>query len=402
MVKSNKISRYDVFIILLGLYMISNMLYKLFPEIVSPNRIVGVAIIITIGNIYLKCFQRSDLLIILYLFFISIYTQIISVDYFLNFEHIQYFVTTVLILWKIRNRKIREQLYLAVIRNRKFLFFIIYSIAISIGIGFTFSSNYSYGYTGFSSGAHPFLSGITFVLSTYTLLICNNKFRIREFVIISLLLTSVFMGSARSYLIPIGLLCIIIYYTKFSMKYMRYIVIVFSVAVLVYIIPSTTIAERFTTSTEQAAYSGQSSVEAFSSGRLVFWGMDLFAFSKLEISEKIFGAGFDYLYHYNAVNYGANIWAHNDFIHILSSIGIIGFCFYSGLLVVLLNDFRLEMKRKNGRIKFAFPIIVGYILIVAFINGLYIYQHFLYSIIMLLLLYTQEGNEYTLKLQKVS
>lgn len=75
------------------------------------------------------------------------------------------------------------------------------------------------------------------------------------------------------------------------------------------------------------------------SGRDIFWEKDLKYFISSSFINKIFGSGMDVTYnlHYEAL--GMKIWAHNDFIHLLLSSGLVGLSVYIYLLFRLYYAF---------------------------------------------------------------
>lgn len=118
---------------------------------------------------------------------------------------------------------------------------------------------------------------------------------------------------------------------------------------------------------------------AFTNARSTIWEIDIREFGNSNLIQKILGQGFDYVPKINEMYYGDPIWAHNDFVQLLLSVGILGLLVY--LLSIL--DVVAKMKCTSFFVKFFFVI---YIFLPAFMNGLYIYQHLTYSVLYLWLM----------------
>ncbi len=105
----------------------------------------------------------------------------------------------------------------------------------------------------------------------------------------------------------------------------------------------TSIFNRFIT-TGSNIYISTNKIEALSSGRLIWWKIDLNQFLSSNVFYKIFGHGFDYVYKINYQYYGLYIFAHNDYIMLLLSMGIIGLSFYLLLFGRFLKIFFVSIK----------------------------------------------------------
>lgn len=80
--------------------------------------------------------------------------------------------------------------------------------------------------------------------------------------------------------------------------------------------------------------SGNSSqLNELTSGRLWFWTYDISKFNSFDSYGKLLGKGFDYPYYINYMLTSSAIWAHNDFINLILSIGIIGCAIYAYFVV---------------------------------------------------------------------
>ena len=374
-----RINKYDCFVSALGLYMFTNITYRLFPQAISPNRIIGILIFLSILLMYMTSLRKSDVFLGIYLISVATVSCLTTNDVSRFLEHIQYYIITVLILWKLKNKKFRDALCKSLLRKKRFLLVMIYLCVLSIIIAFFDPRSFSYGFTGFAQGAHPFISGITLIFCMYAFITYTETINVKQLLCYMVLIVAVCLGAARSYLLSIALLTLILYFVKVKKIQWKVIVAFIIIFAIVIFLPETPIFSRFSSSVNQGMYSGQDAIGAITSGRTVFWKLDLRAFADLPRYKQLFGAGFDYIYTYNLNYYGVEIWAHNDFIHLLVSIGIIGVAGYICILLALFYNLFLDIRRGYGKIKHPIIYAVIYIVGLACINGFYTYQHYVYG-----------------------
>ena len=108
-------------------------------------------------------------------------------------------------------------------------------------------------------------------------------------------------------------------------------------------------------------------------GRLIWWKIDLEAFSNFDIVNKIFGKGFTYLYDLNLVEYGLRISAHNDFLTLLISTGWFGLL---GYLIILKSWFFKKNYNKRKLSDIIFTILL--FIVNAMISGVYGAQQYIF------------------------
>ena len=99
------------------------------------------------------------------------------------------------------------------------------------------------------------------------------------------------------------------------------------------------------------------------------------------------GNGFDYVYYINKTRYGLQIWAHNDFVNVLLCNGIIGIWVYFYSYFCVFRESWRNMKKLDAILLSLF------LLIIALINGLFVYQHYLYSFVIMYLLASSFNNK---------
>lgn len=143
------------------------------------------------------------------------------------------------------------------------------------------------------------------------------------------------------------------------------VLMIMTVAVL-----NSSIMDKFTVvAASQESFYGNF-LDAFTSGRTVFWSLDLEAFGELPLWKQLIGNGLSFAYEVTGTRYVRSIWAHNDYIHILLSYGWIGL----GLYCHCFFRFAAQFKKTFSLRFWPYLCAVGLCVGNAFINGLYFYS----------------------------
>jgi hypothetical protein len=125
----------------------------------------------------------------------------------------------------------------------------------------------------------------------------------------------------------------------------------------------------------------------FTSGRSVFWLIDLRAFYDFGFLNKLAGNGFDYIYYVNKTFYNMEIWAHNDIINLLLSVGLIGTSVYLFVIGRMIKNINVTVGKR-----FPSALLISYVVFPALINGFFMYQHYLYSFVILAIFIMKERD----------
>lgn len=192
---------------------------------------------------------------------------------------------------------------------------------------------------------------ISIILSKVTL---NNFYLLYAFIPIIF----IFLTGARTPLIVVILFSII--FIKVKLKYIWPVLLIFTFFIKDILIENP-IIKKFEATTNS---------NELLSGRTEFWKIDVNYFLNSDIFHMLFGNGIDFPYRLHLREYGMLIWSHNDFLHLLLSIGIIGAISY--LLIMLSFFFEIFNKRKL----FSGVILFLSVISLAFFNGLFIYSDF--------------------------
>ncbi|MFI3325891.1 MAG: glycosyltransferase [Clostridia bacterium] len=196
-------------------------------------------------------------------------------------------------------------------------------------------------------------------LATISMVIYKRKFDIIYSIIP---LYCVFMGSSRTYLL-LGLCIFLVQWYCFLPNSKMFFMSIIPFAMLgLILVFSSSIGDKIIYTLNDSNYG--SFVFRITSGRSNFWGLLIKDWLNEPFLNKLFGSGIEFSYQ------SINIWAHNDFLEILVSFGILGLCEY---LYVMFLVFKKYLKTKNT-IPFYIFITIG---LVWFINAM-LNMHYVY------------------------
>ena len=155
---------------------------------------------------------------------------------------------------------------------------------------------------------------------------------------------------------------------------LRVFIVIISLVAAILIFPKTSMYEKFIT-TFNNQYAGDV-FAGLSNGRTVFWAADLKSFiDDYSFAEKILGRGFSWIKDVNYSITGHRLWAHNDFINLLLSVGIFGLIVY---FIVLIGFFR---KIKNKKL---LVFVLTFVFACALLNGFYLYFPLVASVVFII------------------
>lgn len=143
-----------------------------------------------------------------------------------------------------------------------------------------------------------------------------------------------FMGYSRTYLGVILLMYILFIFEFMRSRTSFYVSIVVGGVVAAFIISVSSISSKIN-STSHGGYLGF--WDTLTSGRSSFWAHDIQQYSQFDIQNLLFGGGFNRIYEINR-QIGVNIWAHNDFINLLITNGIVGLIIYLLPMIFMVHN----------------------------------------------------------------
>lgn len=230
-----------------------------------------------------------------------------------------------------------------------------------------------YRYEG-ETRAFVSFAGTTFLLApiamyVFALLIIQYKLYKNKIYIIALILPSVciLLGSTRTYLV--GLMCawLIFIYLIMKNKKRYFITLISGCVIFIIIVFNSPIKNKFI-DTQNRTELGLDPLNAFTSGRSVFWIYDMQMLLKQSWYKILFGNGNNYLFYLNDAKFRVPLWAHNDFIQLLSDYGILGLSIY--IFIINFTVKSMIGKNKSFLLRLIVYLMWGFI---AFFNMFYTY-----------------------------
>lgn len=381
-----KIKSYNALVCLMAIFMFTTLTYTLWP-ISSPNKIVGFLIFFNVVWIYCTHLTRKKVIVLLVSTFIVGWSLINSSNLFGYVSDAIYLLIAILLLMEIDNDSSKNKLLCALEQSEKIIKWIVILCDLILCVGFFDARCYdssqwdgSY-FIGYTNASHTMASGACLLL-VFTLYIIRNKKNIMSFVYFVPSMIAILKSGARTFLIPIVIVCLFFY--VYHIKKISLKLLVFPIAIIcaAYVFLNSSMVEKFSFSINNQ-YTDMNFLGKLTNGRTAFWVVDLLAFENYNIIQKLVGNGFQYVYMVNEKNFNLAIWAHNDFINCLLSVGLIGTFIYVYMLYRTGKKI-IKIPRKDIVIK---ALLIFYILFPAFLNGFYTYQHYFYSFIILVILY---------------
>ena len=384
----------SIFIII---YSTLQLVYTIINPYVPLSRLVGIGVLLvlifeTLKQSTKKIQQRFSICIC-----VIIITLITCSDLKTNINDALYWLATMLVLYNLQNEKFCSKLYMELHRYRIFGIIVMAcnSAIILLGLNNPACYNSTWGkayYTCYAYSNHVFASTCCLCLC---LLLAFTKDIKSDIVKIFFMLPAslgILQSGSRTFIIPLLIIWAFFYLKR--VKSRNFKIIAFPIAMLTGIkfFLQSGMYQKFINPNTYVLTTGLSK---FSSGRDIFWLIDINAYFNMNFINKILGSGFDFPYYVNETQYSMRIWAHNDFIDLLLSLGVMGVILYFGA-------FMKDIKKMKQKKKLYILLLSIYFMFVSFINGLFVYQHYVYSYMVLFAFMFVECNERRTKISENS
>lgn len=313
---------------------------------------------------------KSELLLCLYAVLGVVMNVAINSFHFYSTNMVFYF--PFLILYFMFFLKYQDD-SIAFCRNHKqYVDFVIVLWVLTILVSLPLAS--SYVYEGETRGFVSF-AGTTFLLCpiaifVFALLAVQYNFWHKKRYVIAMFVPSlcIMLGTTRTYLGVLACAWMLFLYTQIKNKKMYFAVVAIAAVALLGIILLSPIKQKFIAASSRTEI-GIDPLAAFTSGRSTFWTYDILTMIKNNPIRIIFGNGVNYLFKINYAHFGNPLWAHNDFIQILSDYGIFGVLVYLGMFRMLFKKTFQEIKIS----KMAVMMLIAIWAFNAFFNMFYTY-----------------------------
>lgn len=389
-----KINYYRLFIYLILLNSFVSLTNSFYPSNLSLGKIIGAMIIIVLFAIYIKNLKRKDIYFLMFIIIFDVIQLFRLEDISIDLENIIFFTSTTMILWKFSEIDIRIKLKneFEMISNTIFLTtnFLLVIVIFSL---FSNSSwvivNGQRTFIGFCDSGHKMAGNLCLISSIYFLYFINKKIRIRDMIYFAIIFSIILLTGSRTYLMSYLVIMILLYIKKMRKNNFIKLLSPFIMLIGIYLFINSSIFARFFIM-GQNQYVSNDFWEATSSGRLIWWKIDLETFGNFDFIHKIVGKGFTYLYHLNLIEYGLKISAHNDFITLLISSGIYGIIGY----IIILKQwfFKKDENKKSNAISIIITILMY--MVNAMISGVFGAQQYVFcNLIISLVLLNNNSNK---------
>jgi hypothetical protein len=302
----------------------------------ATNQIMVIVSIILFIVIY---FQRSIKMSCLYFLLLVILNHVYSLsntslNQVLNKNTLFYFAFIALFYIMLNNNPEILITYLKYDSKYAKVIILIWSILILASL--PFRSSYESGYfVSFSGDGFRLGPTCLFILSLVAFLYIHSSQK-KYLVYTVLPIACLLMSFSRTYFF-IGLLLFMMIWFLVIKKISRFVISIIAMTpIFLLFLFKSNIWEKFLDTTTQRSY--QDTLGTFTNGRSVFWLKLWDAYTQTDFFSKLFGNGFDFVYSIQ------RIWAHNDFLQILLTFGILGLILYLYLIRRIINTYIAKKK----------------------------------------------------------
>ena len=227
-------------------------------------------------------------------------------------------------------------------KHRVFIDRILYVWNFMVALSFFIPSCYTYegedrGFVSFAGTTFLLcpIAIFVFVLLAYQYILYKRKKYICLMVVPSL---CVLLGTTRTYLVVLLCAWAIFLYAILKNKKHFFGVLILFAAVAIVIVAISPVKDKFITAAGRTETTGQDFWYGFTSGRSIFWAYDMNAIMHNSLDKILFGNGINYLFYLNKPVFKVALWAHNDYIQILSDYGLLGLFIYVYMIYYVVRN----------------------------------------------------------------
>ncbi|MDD4369909.1 MAG: O-antigen ligase family protein [Anaerostipes sp.] len=382
----------DYIALLIMMFTISTLFQGIIPF--SLNRIIITAILILVFFYDLRNPTKHTLFLLLYLVILAFLNVMLTQETSLALKDLIYFGTTLCLLDYLKEKTALDKLKNSFEKYKK-IFKVIFYIVYGITVLSVFSSaNYSYAwgesnyFIGLARDTHVMASSTCLLMAFMLFLFFKEKFSYVRLGMFVMLLFIVFQTGARTYIVSATIILYAYIQGNINGTLKKTILLGIAVTAVVIIFLRSGMYQKFIWSSIASNQGTTDSLVSSTGGRSAFWLIDIKEFVQNNPIYQLIGHGFDYVYQVNYEHYHMHIWAHNDIIDLLLSVGLIGTIYY---LREWVSFFIMSFaQNKNKRLLVAMCV---YIAFPMFFNGLFTVQHYFMSVIIMTITLRGYKNE---------
>lgn len=303
-------------------------------EIINKLVFTVVMVLILIYLLYKGTIKKNNISIILWLTFLGDYLWVMLQGLATNINMMFYFpfffIYTIFVL------ETYESILMFLKENRRFILGVIRVWTILVAISIPMSSSYIHEwgkgtyFVSYTSSPFRLCQAALFIMILVTWLTANENTK-RYLVYDITPLFCMFMGGSRTYLGVGTIVLLINWYLVLKNKRHFYCSLIPLALIFIVILQNTSMQDKI----NATSYTSASYFDFWgtvTNGRSIFWKSMLTAYLDSNFTTKLFGGGFSF-----TINAGEH-WAHNDYIEILCTYGIVGIGIYLYCMIKLIKD----------------------------------------------------------------
>ena len=311
------------------------------------NRVMFVFLFMSLIALLTKRVKKKTLYVIIAMAINYLYSLAVTSGKPDNLNDLFYFPFAIVFLLYMSDSEAQLQTFLE--RNKRVVSFVLNTWSILVFVSFFLPSSYTVEWGGaryFGSYCQTVFRLAPTCIFIMTLAFCAmNFYESRRYFFYTLLpMVSIYMGGSRTYLLVGMALFMVIWYYYVSSKKIFLLSAVPLAGILIFTVSISAMADKIS-ATHSSSNVLTDILAALSSGRTVFWWAEIEAFLASGVIEKLFGHGFNYVYDVNQQAVKARIWAHNDFLQVLLSNGLVGLGLYLFSVRKMLQGLKLRGRK---------------------------------------------------------
>lgn len=342
--------QYSMTIFLILFFLITNLFKDLVP--IPLNQITGGAIIICMVLCIKKLTKLSFWGVLFYILSI-VCAACYSFDVSIHIKYSIYFILNIAVYVFLLDDSIMEQLEHKVYWLKQVVSFVLFLYVLSILVMYNLPVCYStdlwQGIGVFQAFSVPHgVAGSSCLYITISLVMMQfvEKDRLKKILYSCGILFNLFVilqTGARTYLFPaLAIIMLMVFMFVKSMKNRIYILLSCFSGFGGIVFFSSTFQKKMEYSLSFQDINGFTFFQAITSSRSLIWANDLYAFFfESTIVQQILGGGFSRSYEMNSL-WTYTIQAHNGFLELLISTGVVGIVFYCKFLKKILSKYNYK------------------------------------------------------------
>ena len=359
------------------------------PVFSNINRIFLGALVVFLFLMCMKKMRKRDLMLV-FLGFLVWINSIINVNTaLLNINDLIYFWMWIFFFVYLANNFESFIRYLNL--ETKFVkwIIVIWSLLVIVSLRYSDAYYYEWGegtyFKSFADNTFRFATTCLFIAILVGIYVNASGIK-RNLVWLIIPLIGVAASGSRIYLGLVLLIMIPVFYKNVNKK-IFFLSLIPMLAAIIYIIINSNMMDKFQYVEHVGTINNRGWLSTFTSGRTDFWSYDLEAFLDSGLLHMLLGNSVTFSYEISSAYYNSAIQAHNDFLNILLSYGIIGLyvylCVFFRFCKSVLNKY-LRIERKYIVI-FALAYFIN-----AFMNGVFAYLGATLSLPLILIMFSNE------------